>query len=71
MARANFEILPEDGTYYGSIEEFPGVWSNSSTLTGCQAELQSVLEDWLVLALRRNIEIPVIDSIDLNLRAAS
>ncbi len=71
MGRAVYEILPEDGTYYGSIPEVPGVWANAVSLTVCQSELQSVLEDWLVLALRRNIQIPVLDKIDLNLKAAS
>lgn len=71
MAKASYEILPEDGTIYGSILEFPGVWANASSLVACQAELQSVLEDWLVLALRRNLVIPVVNGIDLNLKAAS
>jgi hypothetical protein len=71
MATAEFEILPEDKTFYGRIPFCQGVWANEATLSSCQSELRSVLEDWLILALRRNVEIPVINNIDLNLKAAS
>lgn len=65
MKRARYKIL-EDGTYYGWVEELPGVWAQASTLEGCRAELQMVIEDWLLLGLRLGHEIPVLGDIDLN-----
>ena len=35
MRRATYEILP-DGTFYGEIPGFQGVWANSATLEGCR-----------------------------------
>jgi hypothetical protein len=55
MAQARYEYLPEDdgsASVFGSIPGLPGVWCNESTYPDCQRELQSTLEDWLLLGLR-------------------
>ncbi len=65
LSRAEYEKL-EDGTYSGRIPSFPGVVAFSSTLTICQEELQSTLEDWIVLGLKLGHPLPVIDDINLN-----
>ncbi len=64
MRRATYEIL-EDGTYYGEIEGFEGVYANHKTLLECQELLQEVLEGWLILGLLLGHEIPVIDELTL------
>jgi len=64
MRLANYEIL-EDHTYYGEIPGFQGVWANADSLEGCRDELQSVLEDWLILGLRMGHELPVVGGISL------
>lgn len=64
MRRATYEIL-EDGTYYGEIEGFEGVYANHETLFGCHLLLQEVLEGWLILGLRLGHEIPVVDGLTL------
>ena len=46
MQRARYEILPDDGTFYGEIPGLNGVWANEPTLEACRDELRSVLEDW-------------------------
>lgn len=67
MRRARYKIL-EDGTYYGWVEELPGVWANADSLENCREELESVIEDWLLLGLRlgHDIPIPSLGDIDLN-----
>ncbi len=50
MHLAQYEIL-EDGTYYGEIPGFQGVWADEKTLEECREELQSTLEDWILLGL--------------------
>lgn len=52
IGRAHYERLPDDGTYYGEIPGFQGVWANTATLEACRRELQEVLEDWLLVGLR-------------------
>ncbi len=61
---ANYEIL-EDGAYYGKIPGFEGVWASASTLEACREELQSTLEDWLILGLRMGHDLPVVADINL------
>lgn len=70
MRQAKYEILPDDGTFYGEIPALQGVWANESTLEACREELQSGLEDWILYRLSKNLELPVIDGIDLNLKEA-
>ena len=68
MERAQYEILPEEGSYFGCIPGFDGVWANAATLEACRQELAEVLEDWLLLGLSQHLPIPVIDEIDLTVR---
>lgn len=64
MRHARYEIL-EDGSYYGEIPGFQGVYANSDTLETCREELQSVLEGWLLLSFDRQLPVPIVDGIDL------
>ncbi|MDY7077828.1 MAG: type II toxin-antitoxin system HicB family antitoxin [Chloroflexota bacterium] len=64
MRRARYEIL-EDGTFYGEIPGFQGVFANADNLEDCRQQLQEVLEDWLVLGLRMGHPLPVVDNISL------
>ena len=64
MRLAKYEIL-EDGKYYGEIEGFQGVWAQAGNLETCREELQSALEDWLVLGLRMGHKLPVVAGIQL------
>lgn len=65
MRCAKYEILPDDGTYYGSIPGFQGVFANAESLEECRAQLQEVLEDWIVLGLRLGHVLPVVDGMQL------
>ena len=60
MRKAKYEILLEDGSYYGSIPSLDGVWANADTLEDCRQELEEVLEDWIVLGLTKGHQLPVI-----------
>ena len=64
MRRATYKIL-EDGTYYGEIAGFPGVWASEATLEECRRVLQEVLEEWLLLKLRDDEEVPTLGEIGL------
>jgi predicted RNase H-like HicB family nuclease len=66
MHRARYELLENDGTFYGSIPECVGVWANEETLEDCRKELQSVLEDWMLSRMSDHLTLPVIDGLDLN-----
>jgi len=49
------EILAEDGSYYGEIPGFDGVYANSATLEACREELREVLEEWILFRVSRNL----------------
>lgn len=66
MRHATYEILEDDGTFYGEIRMCRGVWANAKTLEDCRTELQDVLEDWILIRLREGLTLPSIDRINLN-----
>jgi predicted RNase H-like HicB family nuclease len=63
MKRAHYEILPDDGSFYGEIDGFAGVYADASTLEACRDELEEVLEEWLLLRVARHLELPVVDGL--------
>jgi len=69
MCRAHYEILPDDGMVYGSIPGLQGVYTHEATVEECREELQSVLEDWILVGIRRDIALPVVEGIDLTAKA--
>jgi predicted RNase H-like HicB family nuclease len=64
MHRATYEIL-SDGTFYGEIPGFQGVYANAETLEACREQLQEVLEGWIVLGLRLGHSLPVVEGVGL------
>ena len=66
MELATYEVIEEDGTYWGEIPSLQGVWANHPTLEGCRTELREALSDWVALRLRLGLTIPVVADIDLN-----
>ena len=50
----------------GAFPECQGLWAEGVTLEECREELQSTLEDWLLLGLQLGHTMPVIDGLDLN-----
>jgi len=68
MRLAKYELLPEDGLYYGEIPGFDGVYATAGQLEDCRDELKSVLEDWLVLSLSKNLPVPSVNGISLEVK---
>jgi predicted RNase H-like HicB family nuclease len=54
----------EDGTFAAGIPDCPGVVAFAPTLRGCERELRSTLEDWILLGLKLRHRLPVINDID-------
>jgi predicted RNase H-like HicB family nuclease len=66
MEMAQYEILEEDGAYWGEIPGLQGVWARHQTLAGCQRELREALSDWVALRLRLGLRIPELAQVNLN-----
>ena len=58
MGKARYEILPDDGSFYGEISGFNGVFANADTLEACRDELEEVLEGWILLRVSLHMPLP-------------
>lgn len=57
MRKARYEMLP-NGTFYGEIAGFKGVYTNTDTLDECRDELEEVLEGWILLRVSLHYFLP-------------
>ena len=67
LRHAKYEILSDDGSYYGEIPECNGVYANAKTLEDCREELRTVLEEWVLFRIHRNLPLPILDGIELTI----
>jgi predicted RNase H-like HicB family nuclease len=67
MQHAEFELM-ENGRYFGTIGPCRGLWAEGATLEACRDELQSTLEDWILIKVRHGDTLPVLDGVDINLQ---
>lgn len=67
MGKARYEILPDDGSFYGEIVGFNGVYANADTLEECRDELEEALEGWILLRVSMHFPLPAIDGIEIHI----
>jgi predicted RNase H-like HicB family nuclease len=65
MSLAQVEKM-EDARYFASIPDFKGLWADGDTSKECLIQLRSALEEWLVVGLREDEELPELAGISLN-----
>ena len=68
MRRAKYEILADDGSFYGEIPGCDGVYSTAATLEACRDELEEILEDWILLRIHRQLPLPELDGVNLSVK---
>ncbi len=68
LRRARYEILSEDGSYYGEIQGFDGIYANAETLEACREDLREVLEEWILFRISRNLSLPAVDGVELAIK---
>ena len=68
LRHAHYEILTDDGSYYGDIPNFQGVYANADTLEDCREELAEVLEEWILLRVSKSLPLPIVDGLELKVR---
>lgn len=64
MQHARYERL-EDGTYFGDIPGFAGLWANAPTEVECRKELRDTLEGWILLHVADHTPLPAVDGLTL------
>ncbi len=65
VRQAKYEMLPDDGSFYGEMPSFDGVYANADRLEKCREELEEVLEEWILWRVPRNLPLPVVEGIEL------
>lgn len=65
LHQAKYEILTDDGSFYGEIPGFDGVYANAVTLESCREELEEVLEEWIFFRISKNLPVPPVGGIEL------
>jgi len=71
MRQAKYKILPDDGSYYGEIPGFQGVYANAELLGDCRNELQEVLEQWIIFRLSKKLSLPSVNGLKLSVEKVS
>ena len=68
LREAKYEILDEDGSFYGEIPLCNGVYANAKTLEECREQLEEVLEEWILFRIHKDLTLPVVDGIALKIK---
>lgn len=63
LNNAHYEIISDEEPYYGEINNLKGVWATGSTLEECRNNLKEVVEGWLLVSIKRGLEIPELEGI--------
>ena len=71
LKKAKYEIINDEEPYYGEIPEIKGVWATGESLEECREQLRETLDEWLILSFKKNLPIPGINGIDLNLKLSA
>ena len=67
LKKANYKKL-EDDSWFAEIPGFQGIWANGQTVEECRQDLSEVIEEWLMLKIRDNDPIPVIDKLEIKIQ---
>lgn len=65
-SRAKFERIKDPEPYFGRISGFRGVWAQGKTQRACERNLREVLEEWLLIKIRKHQFVPTTRRYDLN-----
>jgi predicted RNase H-like HicB family nuclease len=65
LREAHYEVM-EDGRIFATIAPCQGVWADGDTVEAARDELQSVLEDWILIKARHGDTFPLIGGVDIN-----
>lgn len=68
LRHAKYDILADDGSFYGEIPVCNGVYANAPTLEECREQLEEVLEEWILFRVYKNLSLPVVDGIELTIK---
>ena len=60
IAEAKYEIIEDEEPFYGEVPSLVGVWATGKTLEECRKNLAEVIDDWIIVRLKKGLPIPPI-----------
>ena len=58
LEKAKYEMIDDTEPFYAEVPKLKGVWATGKTLEECRRNLAQVVEGWLIVRLRKGLEIP-------------
>jgi predicted RNase H-like HicB family nuclease len=65
LEHAKYEIIDDEEPYYGEVPELQGVWASGKTLEECRKNLEEVIDEWIIIRLRKGLLIPLIENLNI------
>lgn len=65
LENAKYEIIDDEEPYFGEVPELQGVWASGKTLEECRKNLEEVIDEWLIIRLRKGLPIPSIGNFNI------
>jgi predicted RNase H-like HicB family nuclease len=70
LRRASYSRL-EDGSWCAEVRGLRGVIATGDTVEACRADLESVVEGWIILRVAKGLSIPPLDGARIRVPRAS
>ena len=58
LEEAKYDIIKDETPFYGEVPGLEGVFATGKTLEECRRNLSEVIDDWIVIRLRKGLTIP-------------
>ena len=63
VASGNLRDAPEGEGFFAEVPALPGVWANANTLEECRDALREVIDDWILVRARHQLELAILDGV--------
>lgn len=65
LEHSKYEIIDDEEPYFGEVPELKGVWASGKTLEECRKNLEEVIDEWIIIRLRKGLPIPSIGNFNI------
>lgn len=61
LNKAHYDMIQDKEPFYAEVAGLEGVYATGKSLEECRKNLSEVIDDWIVIRLRRGLPIPPIE----------
>ena len=61
LDKAHYDMIKDKEPFYAEVPGLDGVYATGKTLEECRKNLSEVIDDWIVVRLRKGLPIPSIE----------